>query len=680
MIHHVVISERPRSWHLQLPFLLWAYREIPNDSTGLSPFSLVYGRAARGPLSILRDRWSSEVPPLVDTPTVEARAYLEQLKVDLTNAMDIAHENCEAAQQAYVQQYNKRCKDKEFCVGDLVLVLLPDSSNKLVSQWVGPATVVSVVSKYSYRIALDSGSIRTLHANRLRKFVSRINTVGVIYEEDSDFGDLECCPYRDASQDAAKVVVSNIETLDLNHLTQHQARQLKDLLIKHKNVFSDRPGTCDVVPHKIDLVEGFQPKALRPYKIPEALKPEIDKQIQQLLDDGKIRPSRSPFAHPIVCVKKANSSDIRMCVDLRYVNSGVVKDSYPMPSGEDLLMRMCPANFISTLDCSQGFYQVPLVESDAYKTAFISHRGHFEFLVSPFGISTAPAHFQRVMDDLLRPHSAYSGAYIDDASVFSILWHEHLVHLDAVLSDYERVGMSLKFSKCKWALPCVKFIGHMVGSGRRSPVLDKVEAIRAIPEPRTKKLLRGFLGCCGFYRMYIPKYSDIAFPLTELTKGSQSNKISFNETQRNAFLTLKDRLCNCSELYAVVYGKPFHLFCDASDYALGGALTQVAEDGETHCPVAFVSCKFSQTQMNWPCIHKESYAVIYCLQKLEHIVYGAEINLWTDHNPLAYLTVTVPQSAKLIRWALSLSRFNIKIRHIEGKLNVVADFLSRGLL
>ena len=181
----------------------------------------------------------------------------------------------------------------------------------------------------------------------------------------------------------------------------------------------------------------------------------------------------------------------------------------------------------------------------------------------------------------------------------------------------------------------------------------------------------------NFHRVYIPQYSSLALPLTELTKKSVSNKISFTEEQYRAFNLLKQKLREYMMLYAVDFSKCFHMFTDASDYALGVALTQLSDDQSTYHPVAFASCKFSDTQTRWSTIEKESYSVIYGLRKFEHIVFDCHIALWTNHNPLSYLTAAAHQSAKLTRWVLSLAKFDIEIRHISGKDNVVADFLSR---
>jgi RNase H-like domain found in reverse transcriptase len=236
--------------------------------------------------------------------------------------------------------------------------------------------------------------------------------------------------------------------------------------------------------------------------------------------------------------------------------------------------------------------------------------------------------------------------------------------------------MTLRLSKCKFANSKVRFIGHEIGSGTRSVIQSKVEAIKIIPEPHNKKLLRSFLGMCAFYRVYIPHYSEIALPLTELTKNRQSNNISFNETQRAAFLELKDKLCKSTTLYSPKSDRPFIVRTDASDYAVGACVAQIDDEGQER-PIAFASAKLTEVQCRWSTIEKEAYAVIFALQRFDIIIFGAVIHLYTDNNPLKYLAACVPKSAKLTRWSLSLTRYDIQVNHIHGKDNVTADCLSR---
>jgi hypothetical protein len=236
--------------------------------------------------------------------------------------------------------------------------------------------------------------------------------------------------------------------------------------------------------------------------------------------------------------------------------------------------------------------------------------------------------------------------------------------------------MTLNLNKCSFAKPRVEYIGHVIGSGERSAVQEKVRPILDIPEPKNKKLLRSFLGMCSFYRAYIKDYAAICVPLTNLTAKSASDKINFNEEQRQAFITLKEALGESTTLYAPNPKLPFIIRTDASDYAVGAVLAQELSDGQEY-PIAFASSKLSGAQKNWSTIEKEAYAIIFALNKFDYVVFGRVIQLYTDHNPLQYLAVSAPKSAKLTRWALSLSRYDITVHHTAGVDNVTADCLSR---
>ena len=668
MLHHIVNSGTPRDWDKRLPFLLWAYREIPNATTGISPYQLVYGKIGRGPLAVLKESWTNE-KLVLDHLNKPVQEYLEIVQRNLEAVSNVAQRNVDKAQTMYVENYNQSAKNKKFNVGDLVLVLLPSSTNKLLSTWQGPATVTACISSHSYRIALNNGAVRTLHANNLRSFNSRVDSVGIIFETDEEYGNVVPCPNVCNNFDA------EIKSVDMSHLTDEQRSELCKLLFKYKAVFDDKPGSCKTACHEINLIEGFQPKKQYPYRIPDKLKAEVERQIDQLLLDQKIRPSNSVFSHPIVCVAKPNG-EIRLCTDLRYVNSGTVNLPYPIPQTDHMLSKMAACNWITCLDCTSGFWQIPMKESDIYKTAMVTHHGLWEWMVMPFGCKTASQSFQRVMDDLLRPHSNYAHAYIDDTAVYSKSWKMHMIHLEKVLKAFLESGMTLKLSKCKFCQSQVKFVGHMVGSGTRTVVQSKIDAIMAIPEPQTKKLLRSFLGMCNFYRAYVPNYSAVAVELTNLTSTKCSNKIVFNDAQRAAFEKLKQCLCTATTLYAPDCTKPYIIRSDSSDYGVGATLSQIGNDGIEH-PIAFASAKLNDTMRRYSVLEREAYAVLFALKKFDTMVYGCKIILYTDHNPLQYLAINAPKSAKLTRWSLSLTRYDITVRHINGKENHAADYLSR---
>jgi Reverse transcriptase (RNA-dependent DNA polymerase) len=234
----------------------------------------------------------------------------------------------------------------------------------------------------------------------------------------------------------------------LSHLDVEKQKQLRDLLYAHRVVFNDKPGYCNLLKHQIKLKDGFEPKAFKPYRIPDKIKESVDLQISQLLADGKIRASSSPFASPIECVIKKDSPDIRLCVNYKYLNSGTVVDSFPMPRIDETLRKIAPCTYISTIDATSGYHQIAMQEEDMYKTAFITHRGMYEWKYLPFGLRCSGNTFVRAVNEILRPHDKYSGAYVDDEGIHSMEWSHHLVHVDKVLNAFEEAGTTLKLGKC----------------------------------------------------------------------------------------------------------------------------------------------------------------------------------------------------------------------------------------
>ena len=181
---------------------------------------------------------------------------------------------------------------------------------------------------------------------------------------------------------------------------------------------------------------------------------------------------------------------------------------------------------------------------------------------------------------------------------------------------------------------------------------------------------------CGYYRSFIPNFARVAAPLTDLTKGGKAGVIVFSDEQLQAFVTLKNLLCRSTVLSVADHNEPFHIQCDASEYAVGACVTQLDSSGEER-PIAFASSKLSDTQRRWSILEKEAYAVVYALQRFDHLIFGCRIVIYTDHDPLQYLINNSPKCMKLTRWALHLSRYDLTVIHKAGISNTNADCLSR---
>ncbi|GFQ66302.1 retrovirus-related Pol polyprotein from transposon opus [Trichonephila clavata] len=270
------IQEHGNEWDVQLPYLLFAYREIPHALTGVSPYQLVYGRLPSGPMTILKEFWIGER----EIPTCAARSveeYLKQLQKKSQDAHEIAPENSAKNQERMTSHHNLRSREKMFSVGDEVLILMPSSTHKLLNTWIGPAKVIKLTRPHSCLVQMEDGNTRELHVNKLRPYISRVDQVGIIFDQDSDFGELHYAPTDKENQ-------PNIDD-ELNQmpdvLNTQQKYQLRNLLERYKDIFRNRPGKARVKGHSVKVTADSSPKRLQPYRVPVALQKEVE--LQRLL-------------------------------------------------------------------------------------------------------------------------------------------------------------------------------------------------------------------------------------------------------------------------------------------------------------------------------------------------------------------------------------------------------------
>jgi len=372
--------DNPKSWTKYLGYVLLALREVPNETTGVPAWLMVYGRIPRGPLAVLKENWTGvrDMPLSLGQTTVE---YLNDLRQNLEIASSYATEHDNREQQRYISRYNLSDREKSFAVGEQVLILIPDStSSKVFSRWLGPANVVEQKSPHSYIVEYNAVS-RHLHADKLRKYHvsvqeisasplqghnevngAKVEHCAIIYDEDKDFGEVEVI---DTSPAVSELLPSEkIDSDKLKHLSAQQKKELLFVLDKYPECFSDKPGLCTMVTHEINVTSDFKPKRLRAYRVPESLQPEVEKQIQEMLAMGIIEPSNGEMASPIVCVLKGKDGKdgVRIAVDYRYLNKFCLGDAYPTPDIGDIIQRVGKAPYISTCDLKGAFWQICVKE------------------------------------------------------------------------------------------------------------------------------------------------------------------------------------------------------------------------------------------------------------------------------------------------------------------------------
>ena len=302
--------------------------------------------------------------------------------------------------------------------------------------------------------------------------------------------------------------------------TEEQKSRVKSIFEEYSFLFAMNNldlGRTDLVKHHIEL-KDYTPIKDRYRRIPPHQYEEVRKHLKEMLDIGAIRRSNSPWASPVVLVRKKDGS-LRFCIDLRKLNARTVKDAYSLPRIEDALDSLNGACIFTSLDLKSGYWQVELDEDSIPLTAFtVGPLGFYECVRMPFGLTNAPATFQRLMESCLGElHLDWCIIYLDDIIIFSKTPDDHITRLRAVFEKLAKAGLKLKPSKCEFFRSSLKYLGHIVSKDGIATDPRKIEAIQKWPQPKTVTDVRSFTGFTNYYRKFIKGYAKIARPLHELT-------------------------------------------------------------------------------------------------------------------------------------------------------------------
>jgi len=476
-------------------------------------------------------------------------------------------------------------------------------------------------------------------------------------------------------EDQVVPLLSAEEFGDIGEVATPPSSSWERVLAKSGDLFSKKGGPvgfCDWIEFKMQT-EGH-PIHQRPYRTPLTKRKLIEEEVKSMLENGIIRPSCSPWASPVTLVPKKDGST-RFCVDYRKVNEQTKKDRYPLPLIQDIFDQLSGATVFSTLDLSSGYWQIPVAENDIEKTAFTCHAGQFEFLRMPFGVANGPSTFQRLMNKVLSGLIGQSCmVYIDDIVVFSKNPESHAKDLQAVFDRLRKAGLTLKRSKCTFGVKEVELLGYLVSEKGIRPNPDKVKAIQQMAPPKSITEVRRFLGMTGYYRQCMPGYAQVAEPLIRLTRKGEP--FVWSKEQAIALNKLKELLTSEPVMAYPQPGKPYKLYTDACEYAIGAILVQEDEGGVERV-IQYISHQLAGSQLRWATIEKEAYAVVYALGKLRPYLYGAEFVVYTDHKPLTSLFTAQLNNTKIQRWAVLLAEFGARVQYRKGANNIRADMLSR---
>ncbi|GJS96693.1 putative reverse transcriptase domain-containing protein [Tanacetum coccineum] len=370
----------------------------------------------------------------------------------------------------------------------------------------------------------------------------------------------------------------------------------------------------------IELIPGAEPISKAPYRMAPVELKELKEQLQEMLENGFIRPSVSPWGAPVLFVKKKDGS-MRLCIDYRELNRITIRNRYPLPRIDDLFDQLQGAKYFSKIDLRSGYHQLRVREQDISKTAFRTRYGHYEFLVMPFGLTNAPAVFMDLMNRIFHEYlDKFVIVFIDDILVYSKSEEEHERHLRIVLEILRQKKLYAKFSKCEFWLQQVAFLGHIVSADGIIMDPSKVEAITKWPRPTTVTEVRSFLGLAGYYRRFVEGFSRLALPLTQLMRKGE--KFVWTDERQESFEELKRRLVSAPILTLPSGSGGFQIYSDASKKGLGCVLMQHGK------VIAYASRQLKPYEVNYPTHDLELAAVVFALKIWRHYLYGEACDIY----------------------------------------------------
>lgn len=483
--------------------------------------------------------------------------------------------------------------------------------------------------------------------------------------------------------------LANQEIEEDSHLTPEMRKQKDAILKEYKDIITTGAqdiGNCPLIKHQIFLTQ--QTPIRNKYK-PHSPRDRdfIIKEVEHLERIGAIEPSASNYGFNIVLVTKKDGTT-RSTVNYGMLNDATVRDNNIVPNTEEIFQQFGGSRYFTTLDLSSAYWQIPMDSRDKHLTAFYTPLGLYQWKVMPFGLSNAPATFQKAMDKLLRPYiGKFCQPYLDDIIIHSRTWKDHVKHVRKVLDKLRLAKLKIKPSKCEWFKNKVTFLGHTISVDGIRPNEYNLNKVRNAKPPQNLTQLRSFIGLCQYYKKLIPNLSQVAEPLFQKLRGGRKGKnaiapnrpppFSWDQRDQKAFDKLKNILTKEPVIAHPNFNRRFKLYTDASDTGLGAILCQ-NDDEDKERVVAYASRTLSKTERNWVITEKECLAVVWAVTYFRtYLDTGKEFDVYTDHAVLQTMLHHKDPSPKRARWLEKLARYNFKIHYRPGLKMQHADYLSR---
>ena len=642
-------------------------------------------RRFRTQLDALHNRfiWPSEYPP--------TRTWMKEIVLPFHRSLptvQVNHQQDANRRDALLQQDEKRRQRSNLVVNTINVDLLPTNpfvdsaplasgptSEKIQPRQASkrkkkrktrasgprpsvPKTVPKTSSNFICQISANA-----FHFNMKRKGTEFFQTS--IYEIDRILQDKLQDQFDDEEDPDTEKLIAEKLPKQYQHLRQAFSKKDANTLPPHR--FYD---------HKIHL-EAPLPDSFSPLYRQSTEELKVMKEyLLENLDKGFIESSQSPFASPVLFVKKSDGG-LRFCIDYRRLNALTRKDAYPIPRIDELLSRVSKAKIFTKLDIRAAFNRIRIDPASEEYTTFRTRYGSYKCKVLPFGLCNGPGTYQRYMNDVLLDYlDNFCMAYLDDILIYSESVEEHQAHVESVLKRLQEAGLQADIKKCEFHVTRTRYLGYIITTEGIEADPEKVEPLRNWKYPRTVTAVRSFLGFCGFYRQFIRNFGLIAKPLQVLTRPT----IPWNWTNDcvTAFETLRSQLLSLQAIHHFHPELPTKLETDASDGVIAGVLSQQHKD-KLWYPIGFYSHVLNGHEPNWEIHDKELFAIIEAFHKWRPELMSVQDRLavYTDHRSLEYFMTTKVLTSKQARWMEFISDFNFQIMFTPGKDNQKADILSR---
>ncbi|GFO29427.1 Zinc finger protein [Plakobranchus ocellatus] len=521
-------------------------------------------------------------------------------------------------------------------------------------------------------IARDQNASQANMDERPPTSSSAIPAASVTVIEDLErehFKDSDCEALPELGGWGSEETVNDLKYGD--ELTLDQRRQLKEVAVTYSSIFSDRPGTASTEEHCIELTSSI-PVHQCPYPVPYAMRQTLRDELREMENLGVIRKSSSPYTSPAVVVKKKDGTN-RGSINYRRLNKLTIFDPQPMTLPADIFQGMEKDQCFSKIDLSKGYWQIPVRKEDIPKTAFVTMNCYYEFLRMPFRMLNSGATLTRAVKKLLCGMDNVVD-YIDDLFIHTETWEAHVRTLSELFKRLQEANFTVRPVKCLLGSRTVDFLGHSLGRSAIGLQDENVE-VRNAPRPKTKREVRAVLGLVGYYKEFVPNFSAVSAPLSDLVRKGQPNIVNWGDSQERAYNSLRVAVTSKPVLQLPNVNKRFVLRTDASDRGIVAALMQ--ENEGTLFPIAYASKNLTDRERKYSVTEREAIAIVWGVKKFSLYLHGTLFTLQTDHGALQFLNAAKFDSPRIMRWALALQVYNFDVQYIKGSENVGADYLSR---